>query len=120
MNKDILELAEMHKGKEYSKALLKLSSVYEYNCTTEYIDNKLKAFLCYFTLPYVYDMICVTDKDNIYSYSLWKELSKYLKNRTREIRINSTPTEKDRRVIDKAIIKYNGYREGNTLFFPID
>jgi len=121
MNKDILKLAEKHKGKEYNRALLRLSGIYEYECTTEYTEDKeLKAFLCYFKLPYNYDMICITDKDNKYTYTMWKILSKYLKARTREIRIDSTPTEKDRRIIDKAIIKYGGYRDGNILIFPID
>lgn len=119
MTKDILELANKHKDREYSRALLIASARYDYNVWTEYKDNELKAFLCYFDLfTHSYDMICVTDRDNKYSLKIWKQLSKLLKNRTKEIRIESTPSKEDQVVIDKAIIKYGGYRKDNILIFP--
>lgn len=114
MFKDVINLAYEHGGNEYRKILIELwgnegSSIYQ-----EYEEGKLRAFLFYVPLPLDYDMICVTDRYNDYTLSTWRVLSKLLRSRTKEIRINSRTRHP---TIQKAIKKYNGYREGDELIF---
>jgi len=114
MFEDVRQLALEHAGYEYMKVIdffweTKGESIY-----TEYEEGKLRAFLYYIPLPLYYDMVCVTDRYNEYTLSTWKELSKILRNRTKEIRINSTTRHP---TIQKAIKKYNGYRDGDNLIF---
>ena len=114
MKEDILELAEEHAGKEYRKVLEYFWETEGIIVHTEYEEETLRAFLCFIPLPLPYDMVCVTDRYNNYSLTMWGCLSKILKNRVKEIRINSTTRHK---AIQKAIIKYGGYRDNNTLIF---
>lgn len=111
---DVLELAFAHGGYEYRRALEYFWGLDDFPVYTEYDNKGLRAFLCYIELPLEYDMICVTDRNNVFSLSTWRILSKELKLRTKEIRIDNPITHP---TIDKAIKKYGGYREGNTLIF---
>ena len=114
MNEDVLQLAYEHAGYEYREVLEYFWGTEGFELYTEYEEGKLRAFLCYIPLPLTYDMICVTDKDNDFSLYIWRILSKLLKSRTKEIRINSTTRHP---AIQKAIKKYGGYRNEDTLIF---
>ena len=114
MFRDVVELAYEHGGDEYSKVLIYYWGDKDSLIYTEYEEGKLRAFLFYVPLPLSYDMICVTDRYNDYTLSTWRQLSKLLRNRTKEIRINSTTRHP---TIQKAIKKYKGYRDEDTLIF---
>ena len=117
MYKDILDLAYEHAGEEYRKVLMYIYGDEESTIYTEYEEGKLRAFLCYTPLPLEYDLVCVTDRYNTFTLSIWKQLSKILKNRKKEIRINSTTRHP---AIQKAVEKYGGYRDEDTLIFTKD
>ena len=114
MNEDVLELAFEHSGYEYRKVLEYFRDAKGSYLYKEYEENTLRSFLYFVPLPLHYDMICVTDRYNDYTLSTWKQLSKLLKNRTKEIRINSTTRHPS---IDKVIGRYGGYRDEDTLIF---
>jgi hypothetical protein len=111
---DVLDLAYKHGGYEYKRALEYFWNLDDFPIYTEYDNKGLRAFLCYIELPLEYDMICVTDREDVFTLSTWRILSKELKLRTKEIRIDSVANNP---TIDKAIQKYGGYREDNVLIF---
>jgi hypothetical protein len=115
MYDDILELAFEHAGYEYRKVLEYFWGCEGFKIHIEYEEDKLRAFLCYIPLSLDYDMICVTDRDNIFTKNTWRLLIKYVGSREKEIRIHSTIAHNP--TIQKALAKYNGYAEGDTLIF---
>lgn len=115
MYEDILDLAYEHAGDEYRKVLIYYWGDNGSTIYTEYEEGILRAFLFYTPLVgFDYDMVCVTDRYNNYTLNTWKQLSKLLKNRTKEIRIDSKTRHP---AIQKAISRYGGYRDGDTLIF---
>ena len=117
MYNDVLNLAYIHAGYEYMKVLRYFWGTENSTVYTEYEEDRLRAFLCFIPLPLEYDMICVTDRYNEYTLATWKQVSKTLKERKKEIRINSITRHP---AIQKVILKYNGYRDGDTLIFKKD
>jgi len=82
----------------------------------EYDDSGLVSLVSYFKLDALeYDMIITMHKDNVFSLSQWKVISKYLSNRTKEIRIQSDGTNK---VLHKGAKKYGGYFIEDVIIFP--
>jgi len=118
MYNDIIELAVEHAGYEYKEVLEYFWDTEGFEIHTEYEEDKLRAFLCYVPLPLDYDMICVTDRENIFTTNTWRLLIKYVGSREKEIRISSTIT--DNPTIQKALAKYNGYAEDDVLIFVKD
>ena len=80
-------------------------------------EDNIIGFISYFPLDAEeFDMVITHNKDNKYTLSHWKQLSKLLKTRYKYIVINSDPTNK---TLIKGAKKYGGYFKGNDLHFPL-
>jgi hypothetical protein len=115
IKQDVQELAMSKHGVQYYHLIELYWNRDELECDVEYVGTQLKSFLLYIHLPYDYDMVCITDKDDKYTKSRWKTIKDVLSNRSKEIRIDS-PTRKI--VLDVWADKFGGHRIEDTLIFP--
>ena len=82
-------------------------------------DGEIQGFISYFPLFEIgsdFAMIISHSKNNKYSFSHWKNLSKLIKNRQEYLVINS---DKNNEAIRRAIKKYGGVFIGDDIHFPI-
>lgn len=82
----------------------------------EYEDGKLISLVSYFKLDYSFDMVVAINKDNIFTPRQWRVIFTILKNRTKEIRIQSDSSNDK---LHKGAKRFGGYFEEDEIIFPI-
>jgi len=115
VEQEIEELVKEHLGTDRYETL-RAYDMFEHTDWVEYKDNKLYSIVSYFTLEHLdFDMIVTMNRDNVFTLSQWKVISKLLRNRDKEIMIDSDPSNK---VLIKGAKKYGGYFDYTNLVFP--
>ena len=109
---DIEKMIIEHGGDTLEDTLLAYR-MFKYENYLEYKDGELIAFISYFPIQ-EFDMIISIAKDNKYTRSQWRVLSKLIDNRDKPIKIVSDPSNT---ALIKAVERHGGYWEDEVINF---
>ena len=111
-----LEELVRHHAKSTDKAILVLQVLKQFESDIWMTDDLL-GLVAYIHLPIEVDMIVAMHWDNKFTKSQWKKVIGLINNRTKEVHINSDPTNK---AIDRLAKKLGGYWIKDDLIFELE